>query len=116
MIMNANWLLEGGVRSQKGVENQGDKTTEGVCAMLAFRRRNRVSAQPVTSQKRKSVRVRGVVRGVGFRPFVYRLATEGQLSGHIGNDTDGVIIEVEGADEGIAKFLARLRSEPPPMA
>jgi hydrogenase maturation protein HypF len=56
------------------------------------------------------------VQGVGFRPFVFRLATEGQLSGHIGNDTDGVIIEIEGADECIAVFLTRLRSEPPPMA
>lgn len=65
---------------------------------------------------RKSVRVRGVVQGVGFRPFVYRLATEGSLSGHIGNDTDGVIIEIEGSDKEIAAFLVRLREEPPPMA
>jgi hydrogenase maturation protein HypF len=67
-------------------------------------------------RSRKSVRVRGVVQGVGFRPFVYRLASEEKLCGHIGNDTDGVIIEVEGSSEGIATFLARLRSEPPPMA
>jgi len=75
-----------------------------------------VSPQPLPSPKRKTVRVRGVVQGVGFRPFVFRLATEGRLSGHIGNDTDGVIIEIEGTNESINAFLTRLRSEPPPMA
>ena len=68
------------------------------------------------NRKRKSVRVRGVVQGVGFRPFVYRLAMEAHLSGHIGNDTDGVTIEVEGAERNIATFLMRLREESPPMA
>ena len=75
-----------------------------------------LSVQLGTGRKRLSVRVRGVVQGVGFRPFVFRLAMEGGLSGFIGNDTDGVIIEVEGASDEIAAFLARLRSEPPPMA
>jgi hydrogenase maturation protein HypF len=70
----------------------------------------------VTSRERKSVRVRGVVQGVGFRPFVYRLATEGKLSGHIGNDTDGVIIEIEGTEGDVATFLTRLSEDPPPMA
>jgi hypothetical protein len=50
---------------------------------------------------RRGVLVSGVVQGVGFRPFVYRLAQEEGLSGLIGNDTDGVTIEVEGmAGEG----------------
>lgn len=70
----------------------------------------------VTNRKRKSVRVCGVVQGVGFRPFVYRIATDSNLAGHIGNDTDGVTIEIEGPDEDIATFLARLSAEPPPMA
>ena len=60
--------------------------------------------------------VRGVVQGVGFRPFVYRLATEEGLAGLIGNDTDGVTIEIEGAGERIEQFLIRLRSETPPLA
>ncbi len=84
--------------------------------MLAFRRRANVTPHPVTNRKRKSVRVRGVVQGVGFRPFVYRIAIDAHLAGHIGNDTDGVTIEVEGADEDIATFLVRLSAEPPPMA
>ncbi|MGA7244493.1 MAG: carbamoyltransferase HypF [Terracidiphilus sp.] len=65
---------------------------------------------------RKSIRVRGVVQGVGFRPFVYRLATEERLAGLIGNDTDGVTIELEGPSDQIQTFLARLTSESPPLA
>lgn len=65
---------------------------------------------------RKQIRVRGVVQGVGFRPFVYRLALELHLAGHIGNDTNGVTIEVEGSEATVAAFLERLRSEAPPMA
>jgi hydrogenase maturation protein HypF len=65
---------------------------------------------------RKQIVVRGVVQGVGFRPFVYRLAVEENLSGFVGNDTGGVIIEIEGPEKNVAAFLARLRSEQPPMA
>jgi hydrogenase maturation protein HypF len=66
--------------------------------------------------QRRGVLVRGVVQGVGFRPFVYRLATEEGLAGSIGNDTDGVTIEVEGPAPHIATFLERLRLEVPPLA
>jgi hydrogenase maturation protein HypF len=62
------------------------------------------------------VLVRGVVQGVGFRPFVYRLAQEEGLAGFIGNDTGGVTIEIEGPEERVEAFLARLRSEAPPLA
>jgi hydrogenase maturation protein HypF len=65
---------------------------------------------------RKCIRVCGVVQGVGFRPFVYRLATEEKLSGFIGNDTDGVTIEIEGSESGIQVFLDRIASETPPLA
>ena len=65
---------------------------------------------------RRGVVVRGVVQGVGFRPFVYRLALEEGLAGFIGNDTDGVTIEVEGPAEGLEAFLSRLRAEAPPLA
>jgi len=60
--------------------------------------------------------VRGVVQGVGFRPFVYRLAAEEGLAGWIGNDTDGVTIEIEGEGERVDEFLRRLRAETPPLA
>ncbi len=65
---------------------------------------------------RRGVVVRGVVQGVGFRPFVYRLAQEEHLAGVISNDTDGVTIEIEGEPASIGSFLSRLRSEPPPLA
>ena len=65
---------------------------------------------------RRGVLVRGVVQGVGFRPFVYRLALEEGLGGFIGNDTDGVTVEVEGPEGGVNAFLERLRTEAPPLS
>jgi hydrogenase maturation protein HypF len=60
--------------------------------------------------------VRGVVQGVGFRPFVYRLALEEGLAGSIGNDTGGVTIEIEGPAERVKAFRRRLLAEAPPLA
>jgi hydrogenase maturation protein HypF len=74
------------------------------------------TADPPFLPERKSIRVRGVVQGVGFRPFVFRLAADEHLAGLIGNDTDGVIIELEGPASGIQSFLHRLTSETPPLA
>ncbi len=65
---------------------------------------------------RKQIRVRGIVQGVGFRPFVYNLARELGLSGYVFNSSAGVTVEIEGADEGIQKFLDALRHRPPPLA
>jgi hydrogenase maturation protein HypF len=73
----------------------------------------RVAAPPA---RRLRVRVAGTVQGVGFRPFVYRLADELGLAGWVLNDTHGVLIEVEGADSAVAGFLARLEGEAPPLA
>jgi hydrogenase maturation protein HypF len=67
-------------------------------------------------RERRGVVVRGVVQGVGFRPFVYRLAMEEHLAGVISNDTNGVTIEIEGLRRSIDSFLTRLQSEPPPLA
>ncbi len=65
---------------------------------------------------RHRIRVSGVVQGVGFRPFVVRLATELDLGGQVGNDTQGVLLEVEGRAGCVARFESRLVSEAPPMA
>ncbi len=62
------------------------------------------------------MRVSGVVQGVGFRPFIYRLAQQEHLSGFIGNDTDGVFIEIEGAPASIDSFLTQLHSDAPPLS
>ncbi|MEZ5115907.1 MAG: carbamoyltransferase HypF [Candidatus Nanopelagicales bacterium] len=65
---------------------------------------------------RVGVRVTGVVQGVGFRPFVHGLATGLGLAGHVGNDAQGVFVEVEGPDPAIAEFVRRVRDEAPPLA
>ena len=65
---------------------------------------------------RLRARVRGTVQGVGFRPFVYRLAHEQGLGGYVLNDEQGVLLEVEGADAAVAGFLGRLHDEAPPLA
>ncbi|WP_063034642.1 carbamoyltransferase HypF [Nocardia grenadensis] len=60
--------------------------------------------------------VRGVVQGVGFRPFVYTTAAELSLSGRVSNDSSGVFIETEGTLADLAEFERRLRTAPPPLA
>jgi hydrogenase maturation protein HypF len=62
------------------------------------------------------VRVRGVVQGVGFRPFVYRLAREHALSGSVVNSADGVDILIEGSATDIETFVTELHSRPPAAA
>jgi hydrogenase maturation protein HypF len=58
----------------------------------------------------------GVVQGVGFRPFIYRLAVKNGLRGFVQNRPDGVLAEVEGAGAAIDSFLAGVRQELPPLA
>jgi hydrogenase maturation protein HypF len=70
----------------------------------------------VSDRVRTAVRVEGVVQGVGFRPFVYSLATSLGLGGHVGNDSDGVFAEVEGTPEAVTEFLRLLERQAPPLA
>lgn len=65
---------------------------------------------------RQRIRVRGQVQGVGFRPYVYRLANELGLDGWVRNDASGVEIEAQGADAALEQFASRLRTEIPPLA
>jgi len=60
--------------------------------------------------------VRGIVQGVGFRPFVFHLAKNYSLAGYVLNNTRGVDIEVEGEEKNIKKFLRALHSKSPPLA
>ncbi len=62
------------------------------------------------------IKVSGLVQGVGFRPFVFRLAHELGLNGWVRNDSEGVEIAVEGAQQQVMSLLARLQSEPPALA
>ena len=67
-------------------------------------------------ERRARISVRGVVQGVGFRPFVYRLAHERTLTGWVCNTSGGVEIEVEGDEDALSDLLAALRREAPPRA
>lgn len=65
---------------------------------------------------RVRARVRGVVQGVGFRPFVYRLAVNRGLGGFVRNDGRGVVLEFEGEHNSVAAALEALEAEAPPAA
>ncbi len=64
----------------------------------------------------RHIEIRGIVQGVGFRPWVYRLATEQGLGGRVRNDATGVTIEVFGSEGAIDLFMRRLEGAPPPAA
>jgi hydrogenase maturation protein HypF len=66
--------------------------------------------------ERRRMRVNGVVQGVGFRPLVYRLATGMGLSGFVLNDSEGVLIEVEGNSSAVDAFRTALVRQLPPLA
>jgi hydrogenase maturation protein HypF len=65
---------------------------------------------------RKQIHVRGIVQGVGFRPFVYNLAQRLRLNGYVLNSSAGVVIEVEGDVPGLESFVQQLSEEAPPLA
>ncbi|MGI8749930.1 MAG: carbamoyltransferase HypF, partial [Thermoleophilaceae bacterium] len=68
------------------------------------------------SRRRVRARVEGVVQGVGFRPFVYRLASELALDGWVLNDPRGVLVEAEGEPVALESLLKRLSADAPPLA
>ncbi|MBN1862465.1 MAG: carbamoyltransferase HypF [Dehalococcoidales bacterium] len=70
----------------------------------------------VRVKKLARIKVRGVVQGVGFRPFVYRLAHQHNLNGWVRNTSANVAIEVEGNEAALKDFIAALETEFPPMA
>ncbi|ORA13111.1 carbamoyltransferase HypF [Mycobacterium arosiense] len=71
---------------------------------------------PARTQVRQRIVVTGVVQGVGFRPFVHRIATELGLAGFVGNDSGAVFLEVQGRPARVAEFGRRLRAQAPPLA
>jgi hydrogenase maturation protein HypF len=66
--------------------------------------------------ERRAISIQGTVQGVGFRPFVFKLASELQLSGFVRNQVSGACIEVEGENGPLDQFLAQLASRLPPLA
>ena len=78
--------------------------------------RGLIATAPTAPKVRLKLVVRGVVQGVGFRPFVFRLATELKLNGWVNNSSQGVFIEVEGGRATLEIFLLRLVAEKPPRS
>lgn len=66
--------------------------------------------------RRRHARITGVVQGVGFRPFVARLARELGLAGSVRNDAEGVVVEIQGVPASLDGFAQRLTTEAPPAA
>src|SRR3972149_6847864 len=66
--------------------------------------------------KKMQISANGLVQGVGFRPYIYNLATKLSLSGFVQNNTSGIFIDVEGCDNAVNEFLACLVESPPPHA
>ncbi len=66
--------------------------------------------------KAKKIYIEGIVQGVGFRPFIFKLANEFNLKGYIYNDTNGVYIEVEGEESAIDEFIKSIPEKAPPLA
>lgn len=69
-----------------------------------------------SKSQRLRIKIRGAVQGVGFRPFMYRLATQLELFGSVNNSPDGVTVEVEGPTDKLHSFLMRLSEEKPPRS
>ena len=63
-----------------------------------------------------TLRVRGIVQGVGFRPFVWRLARRHGIDGEVRNDGEGVLVHASGPATRLDAFIAALRCEAPPLA
>lgn len=69
-----------------------------------------------SAEIRKRYLFTGIVQGVGFRPFIYRLAVENRLAGFVQNRTDGVMVEVEGRAEAVERFRTAVQAQLPPLA
>ncbi|HEX7555209.1 MAG TPA: acylphosphatase, partial [Leptolinea sp.] len=63
-----------------------------------------------------AIHVRGIVQGVGFRPFVYQLAVKNNLNGWVRNTSNGVDIEIAGDRDSLDNFSNELKTSPPPLA
>ncbi len=75
-----------------------------------------VTLAPGEPREGRSVRVRGLVQGVGFRPTVWRLAQDCGIAGEVWNDAQGVMIQAWGIPAALDEFVHRLRDNPPPLA
>jgi hydrogenase maturation protein HypF len=70
----------------------------------------------IIMKKALSIRVKGIVQGVGFRPFVYNAARHNEICGSVLNDTEGVVISAEGQEPDLRNFIGDLSRNAPPLA
>src|SRR5437764_13746014 len=76
-----------------------------------------ITAKPVGNMiERRAATIRGIVQGVGFRPFVHRLATQFSLRGFVRNESGAVRIELEGQPDSLDEFGRAIFQESPPVA
>ena len=109
--------MRGGAREAKArrIRSAG----QNGCACPDGGLRTRIVTQAVVvapPKERRRVRVRGTVQGVGFRPFVWRLASELSLDGFVLNDAEGVLAELQGSPRALREFLRRVAAEGPALA
>lgn len=81
--------------------------------MRAVHTHKKAGTSEIDLISRLRLRVSGRVQGVGFRPFIYRLATELNLTGWVRNSPSGVEVELEGSEDGLQEFTDRLPREKP---
>ena len=67
-------------------------------------------------KKHNDIRVKGIVQGVGFRPFIYQIAVLNSMAGYVRNDTEGVFIEAEGEEDALLRFTKEIVSKAPPLS
>ena len=120
-MSNTTWRLDSEARARMIAISGGQRTVpilaeDGDVVQIGWQGRGCVVAgcKPMTSAC--DIRVRGVVQGVGFRPFVFRLAQANTLAGWVLNDEDGVEIHLEGAEPALDEFVRSLVVERPPAA
>ena len=65
---------------------------------------------------RAQIQIKGIVQGVGFRPFVFALAEKNSLKGQVLNNAVGVLVDVEGENENIEQFISSIKTNPPPLS
>jgi hydrogenase maturation protein HypF len=110
--VGSGYLLAASVAGQAGPYIRGDTDfARGLAPSSGLRK-----AAIVITRERRRLRVKGVVQGVGFRPFVYGLARRHGLAGFVLNDGEGVVIEVEGEPPELEAFVGSLRTEAPALA
>jgi hydrogenase maturation protein HypF len=84
--------------------------------MTVLRAQQSMGKMPAAADCAVRLRITGIVQGVGFRPFVYRVAKENGIAGWVLNGADGVDVRAEASADAIARFVGTVRTQPPPAA